>query len=180
MLIFNKSWENSIVILCDSYLFLGAGLVSRQLAKQLPSWLVRKTILWTQAHDKADSRSSDSEFGDHLTSSPGDLYAHSILRSAALVHVVYSFCYGSPWAQIVPINYKLWFLIEIQCHRKPLFPGWPLHSGPSENILNLWQPPHNVSYSPFALLHLGRNPFSKEIWFNLVGKKIERPKPGQA
>ena len=38
---------NSTVTVCDSCLFLGSGLLSRQLAEQLPSWHTEKTISWT-------------------------------------------------------------------------------------------------------------------------------------
>ena len=44
-------WVNSIVTLCDSCLFLEAGLLSRQIANQLPGWVIGKTISWAYTHD---------------------------------------------------------------------------------------------------------------------------------
>ena len=50
---FNKNWVNSIVTVCDSCLFLGARLLSRQLSKQLPGWLIGKTISRTYTWDSS-------------------------------------------------------------------------------------------------------------------------------
>ena len=53
---FSKSWVKSLVTVCDSCLFLCAGLLNRQLAKQLPGWLIGKTVSRTYAHDRVSAQ----------------------------------------------------------------------------------------------------------------------------